>query len=180
MNFQILDKKNHKEIAELFTSVFTSAEGEKEGQLVGNLTLELSSAIDNEEIVCFGVYEKISIVGAIFFTRLRFNEDINTKVYMLAPVAVSTEHQGKGIGQALINHGLNTLKKRSVDIVITYGDPSFYSKVGFEPLSERVIRAPLELSMPAGWQGQSLTAEPIPTINERAICVKAFNDPVYW
>ncbi|CAD7778098.1 MAG: hypothetical protein KIIPBIDF_00975 [Candidatus Methanoperedenaceae archaeon GB50] len=46
---------------------------------------------------------------------------------MLAPVAVSTEHQRKGIGQALINYGLDELKKRSVSIVVTYGDPSFYS-----------------------------------------------------
>jgi predicted N-acetyltransferase YhbS len=99
---------------------------------------------------------------------------------MLAPVAVGAEHQGKGIGQALINYGLNQLKKRSVNAVVTYGDPSFYSKVGFQALSENVIQAPLKLSMPFGWLGQSLTEEPIPTINERPMCVKEFNDPVYW
>ena len=99
---------------------------------------------------------------------------------MLAPVAVSTKHQRIGVGQALINYGLNELKKRSVDIVITYGDPAFYTKVGFQPLSENVIKAPLKLSMPEGWQGQSLTGEPMPTISERSICVEEFNNPVYW
>jgi len=64
--------------------------------------------------------------------------------------------------------------------VVTYGDPSFYSKVGFQPLSENVIQAPLMLSMPEGWLGQSLTKEPIPTVNDRPRCVKEFNDPVYW
>jgi len=53
---------------------------------------------------------------------------------MLAPVAISTEHQGKGVVQALINHGLNELKNRSVAVAITYGDPSYYSKVGFRAL----------------------------------------------
>jgi predicted N-acetyltransferase YhbS len=99
---------------------------------------------------------------------------------MLAPVAVSTEHQGKGVGQALINYGLNELKNRSVAVAVTYGDPSFYSKVGFRALSENVIQAPLKLSMPEGWLGQSLTGEQIPTINERPKCVKEFNKPVYW
>jgi len=178
MNHRILDKNNQKEVTELFTSVFTSSEGEKEGKLIGTLASELSSNIDNDEIICFGAYENESLIGSIFFTRLRFNESI--LVYMLAPVAVSTEHQGKGVGQALINYGLSELKNRSVNVAITYGNPAFYSKVGFEPLSEDVIQAPLALSMPVGWLGQSLTGDPIPTINEQPTCIKEFNDPVYW
>lgn len=178
MNHKNLDKKNQEEVASLFTSVFTASEGEKEGRLIGNLASELSLGIDNREIFCFGTYEEESIIGSVFFTRLRFNDAI--QVYMLAPVAVSTNHQGKGVGQALINYGLNELKNRSVAVVVTYGDPSFYSKVGFQTLSENVIQAPLKLSMPAGWLGQSITEEPIPTVNDRPTCVKEFNNPVYW
>ncbi len=178
MNHKILDKNSKEEVTSLFTSVFTSSEGEKEGRLIGNLASELSSRNDNQEIICFGTYEEESIIGAIFFTRLRFNESI--QVYMLAPVAISTKHKGKGVGQALINFGLNEVKKRSVAVVITYGDPSFYSKVGFQALSENIIQAPLKLSMPEGWLGQSLMEKPIPTINDRPTCVKEFNDPVYW
>ncbi|MEJ2405273.1 MAG: N-acetyltransferase [Candidatus Thiodiazotropha sp.] len=178
MYYQTLDKSKQTEVTELFTSVFASSEGEKEGVLIGNLSSELALSIDNEETICFGVYENESLIGSIFFTRLTFTSSV--QVYMLAPVAVSTEFQGKGIGQALINYGLNELKKRSVSIAVTYGDPSFYSKVGFHALSEKVIQAPLQLSMPFGWLGQSLTGEPIPTISERPVCVKEFNDPVYW
>lgn len=178
MNYQSLEKSKQEEVANLFTSAFTTSEGEKEGMLIGGLSSELASSIDNEEIICFGAYENGSLIGSIFFTRLKFNDPI--QVYMLAPVAVSTEHQGRGIGQALINYGLNELKKRSVSVVVTYGDPSFYSKVGFQALSEEFIQAPQELSMPFGWLGQSLTAEPIPPIDERPTCVKEFNDAVYW
>ncbi len=178
MNHKILDKNSQKEVTSLFTSVFTSSEGEKEGKLIGNLVSKLSSAIDNLEIVCFGTYEEKSIVGSIFFTRLRFDGAI--LVFMLAPVAVSTMHQGKGVGQSLIEYGLNQMKDRSASVAITYGDPSFYSKVGFQPLSENVIQSPLKLSMPGGWLGQSLTAKSIPIINERPTCVKEFSDPAYW
>lgn len=178
MNFQALGNEDQTEIVELFTSAFTSSEGKEEGKLIGQLSARLSSNIDGDEIICFGVYENDSLIGSIFFTRLRFSQPI--MVYMLAPVAVRTEHQGKGIGQALINYGLNELKQRSVNVAITYGDPSFYSKLGFQTLSEDVIQAPLKLSMPAGWQGKSISGEAIPVISERPYCVREFNDPVYW
>lgn len=178
MNYRILDKKSKKEVAGLFRSVFTASEGESEGKLIGTLASELSSNIDNQDIICFGAYENATLIGAIFFTHLGFNKSV--LAYMLAPVAVRTEYQGKGVGQALINYGLSEFKKRSINFAVTYGDPSFYSRVRFEPLSENVIQAPLKLSMPVGWMGQSLTQDPIPTINERPTCVKEFNNPVYW
>jgi len=178
MNYKTLDNNKKNEVTELFSSVFTSSEGEEEGKLLGSLASELCSNIDNDEIICLGAYEKESLIASVFFTRLRFNEPI--PVYLLAPIAVSIEHQGRGVGLALINYGLNELKKRSVSVAVTYGDPSFYSKAGFQPLSENIIKAPVKLSMPEGWQGQSLTAEPIPTNNERPKCVKEFNDPIYW
>lgn len=178
MNCKILDRNNQEELTRLFTAVFTSSEGPKEGRLIGRLASQLASGIDNEEIICIGACEERSVIGAIFFTRLQFNQDI--RIYMLAPVAVSTEHQGKGVGQALINYGLDELRNRSVAAVVTYGDPSFYSRTGFQVLPENVIQAPLKLSMPEGWLGKSLTEQPVPTINERPGCVKEFNDPVYW
>ena len=178
MHHKILDHTSRQEVADLFTAVFTSSEGEQEGKLIGELASKLSSGIDDQEIICIGAYENDSIIGSIFFTRLRFNEAI--RVYMLAPVAVSTGHQGRGVGQALINYGLDELRRRSVDVVVTYGDPAFYAKTGFRPLSENIIKAPQRLSMPIGWLGQSLTGAPIPVLEERPACVREFNDPLYW
>lgn len=178
MKHKALDKNHQEALASLFEESFTSSEGEVEGKLIGKLASELSAEIDNSEIMCFGTYEGASLIGAIFFTRLRFAH--NLQVYMLAPVAVATRHQGRGVGQSLITYGLNALSNRSVAVVITYGDPAFYSKVGFRALPETVIQAPLRLSMPEGWLGQSLTEETIPTIDERPMCVEQFNDPEYW
>jgi predicted N-acetyltransferase YhbS len=178
MNHRILDKSCTEEVTRLFTSVFTASEGEREGRLIGELASELASGIDDREIIGLGAYEGDSLIGAIFFTRLRFKAPIG--VYMLAPVAVSTQHQGQGVGRALIAYGLDELKQRSAAVAVTYGDPAFYSKAGFQPLSESIIQAPRRLSMPQGWLGQSLTGEPIPTIDDRPTCVEAFDDPAYW
>ncbi|MCI5132129.1 MAG: N-acetyltransferase, partial [Candidatus Electrothrix sp. EH2] len=144
----------------------------------GGFASKLSLRIDNQEIICIGTYTQESLIGSIFFTCLRFKEAI--RVYLLAPVAVSTKQQRKGVGQALIGYGLHELKKRSATVVITYGDPLFYSKVGFQALSEKVIKAPRQLSRPEGWLALSLTEEPIPTLNDRPVCVKEFDNPLYW
>ena len=178
MHHKILDKSSQKELANLFNSVFASSEGEEEGALIGSLASELSSSIDNQEIICFATFKGSNIIAAIFFTRLRFQTPV--KIYMLAPVAVSTKFQGKGVGQALINYALNVLKNRSVEVVVTYCNPAFYSKLGFIGLSEALIQAPLNLSMPQGWLGQSLNKSAIPAIEGRPLCVSEFNNPAYW
>jgi len=175
---KVLDKSDRNEVARLFLSVFTSSEGAQEGRRLGNLAAELSSRADNQEIICLGAFEEDALIGSIFFTRLLVNGRVLG--YMLAPVAVDARHQGRGVGRALIEYGLEELKARGVAVVVTYGDPGFYSKVGFETLSENVIQAPLRLSMPEGWLGLSLTDEPIPTVDGRPACVREFHDPVYW
>ena len=175
---KILNQTNEVELVNLFRSVFTASEGDKEGKLLSNLVSELVSAIDNQDVICIGTFQDDILIGSIFFTRLLFSENI--LVYLLAPVAVSIKYQRQGVGKKLIAHGLNELKSRDVKVVITYGDPMYYSKIGFQPLSEAIIQAPLKLSMPEGWLGQSLTEEKIPKIHERPKCVQAFNDPAYW
>lgn len=178
MHHKLLDANNSLEIINIFTSVFTASEGEKEGKLIGSLVSELSLRIDDQQIIGMGAYSEKIIIGVIFFTRLQFSSAI--QAYMLAPVAVSTKHQGKGVGQSLIHYGLKELKNRSVSFVTTYGDPSFYSKVGFQYLSENIIQPPLKPTMPEAWLGRSLCEHPIPSINERPLCVKEFNNSVYW
>ena len=118
------------------------------------------------------------MIGTIFFTRLQFDEPV--EAYMLSPVAVSTAHQGRGVGQALIQFGLNELKNRSATLAVTYGDPAFYSKVGFQALSEELVQAPHPLTMPDGWLGQSLSGEAVPTLKSRPSCVPEFDNPDYW
>ncbi|MHA7880139.1 MAG: GNAT family N-acetyltransferase [Saccharospirillum sp.] len=99
---------------------------------------------------------------------------------MMAPVAVATDYHGRGVGQALINHGLTELKESGVSIVVTYGDINFYSKTGFEPISEALIRAPLALSYPEGWLAQSLDGHEISPIEGKPVCLEPINHRDYW
>lgn len=166
------------EIEALFLSTFTKSEGESEGQLVSSLVRELISDTDSHDLYGFVSVNDEDLVGAIFFSRLTFDDPTNA--FLLSPVAVQSTHQGKGVGQKLISHGLQQLKRDGVSLVITYGDPAFYSKTGFSPLSEELILAPFTLSQPEGWLGQSLSGRCIEQISGRCKCVKAFDNPAYW
>ncbi|NDV61946.1 N-acetyltransferase [Puniceicoccales bacterium CK1056] len=165
-------------IVSLVREVFGSSEGEAEGELIGKLTSDLISGTSETDLHGFVATDGARIIGAILFTRITIRE--NTESFIMAPVAVHCDYQGKGIGQRLIRHGLDTLRKETVQFVISYGDPNYYSKVGFQQISPEVIRPPLKLSLPHGWIGQSLTDESIDKLSGDCICVEALSDPAYW
>jgi len=133
---------------------------------------------DPQDYYCFVATENEQIAGSIIFSRLTFESDVNA--FLLAPVAVHTSYQGKGTGQKLIYFGLNTSKERGVELAFTYGDPKFYARVGFRPISEKIVKAPFILTYPAGWLAQSLVSAEIKPIPGNSKCVEAFNNSEYW
>ncbi|KHT64228.1 acetyltransferase [Photobacterium gaetbulicola] len=178
MYYSIYETSQSETIIELFTQTFSDSEGQNEGKVIGQLVSELLASTKNEDLFTFVARDENEIVGSILFTRLTFESD--KTAFLLAPVAVSTKSQGKGIGQALIKTGLDTLKQHGVDLVFTYGDPSFYTKIGFERITEQEFKAPLPLSYPHGWMAQSLTEQPLAAIAGSSSCVEAFNKPELW
>ncbi|MBK5964551.1 GNAT family N-acetyltransferase [Thiocystis minor] len=167
------------EIIDLFTATFTASEGMEEGALIGSLVLSLLRDTAETDRFVFTAEEDGRIIGGILFSRLTYEQDDRT-VFILAPVAVATDQQGKGIGQRLLTHGLAELRGAGVDIAMTYGDPSFYAKVGFRPISEADAPAPLPLSRPEGWLGQSLTDRTMAPLKGPSRCFEALNDPLFW
>jgi putative acetyltransferase len=185
LTFIPLEREQPSAIAHLFRAAFSDADGPEEGQRVGALVEDLArdlsatdQALGKAEILGFGASRDHDLIGAIFFSRLHFNE--STPVMLLAPVAVSTAHQNQGIGQALIRHGLEALRQTGIRLVLTYGNPAFYGKLGFEPLAVEQIQAPLPLSMPQGWLGFPLTGEGWPILSGQPRCVAALDDPTIW
>ncbi|MDH5926135.1 N-acetyltransferase [Vibrio lentus] len=183
MKFRQYDSSEIETITQLFIQTFTDSEGENEGKTVGKLANDLLTTTDPTELLCFVAEGDASesdstIVGAIIFTPLSFNDEI--KAYLLSPVAVSTQVQKRGIGQQLINFGLQTLKEQGVELAVTYGDPSYYSRVGFEQITVEQIPTPFELSYPHGWLGQSLTGSEIKVASEQSSCVEGLAHAEYW
>ncbi|MGR5408294.1 GNAT family N-acetyltransferase [Vibrio sp. PNB22_8_1] len=162
----------------LFTQTFSDSEGEAEGKTIGALVSDLLTTTPEQELQGFVAKQGERLIAGVLFTPLRFeNGEVG---YLLSPMATLTECQGQGVGQALIRFGLNHLKQQGIEFVFTYGDPSFYSRVGFQQVTEEQFKAPHALSYPHGWLAQSLTNETLMPIAGGSSCAQALDNPVYW
>lgn len=121
--------------------------------------------------------EDNQLIGVVLASRLFFKKPLNA--FIITPVAVHPKHQRRGVGQVLLRFSIDELRRNGVELLMTYGDPSYYCKVGFNPVSTEDIQPPLKLSMPFGWIGQMLDGSALRTNAGRCACVKALDDPRY-
>jgi putative acetyltransferase len=80
--------------------------------------------------------ESDKVVGHIMFSPATVeNNDSIIRGMGLAPLAVVSSHQRKGVGTALIEHGLAMLRETGCPFVIVLGHPDYYLRFGFVPAS---------------------------------------------
>jgi putative acetyltransferase len=178
MKFSLFSESKSQKVIELFKSVFSAAEGEEEGKVIADFVANLISTTKPQDLIGCIAEDNEIIVGCIFFSR--FTVPSGQVAFILSPVAVSTDVQGTGIGQKLIQYGLDHLRSLKVSLAFTYGDPSYYSITGFEQINENIVKAPYPLSQPIGWLAQSLDGQEIQAMTGSTRCVEALNDPGLW
>jgi len=178
LKLSLFGSSQTQEVIELFASVFSASESESEGQIIRGLVTDLIATTESQDLMGCVATSNNRIVGCIFFSRLVVPG--GQAAFILSPVAISTNAQGAGIGQQLINYGLNQLKSLRINLVFTYGDPGYYSKTGFGQISESIVKAPFELSQPEGWLAQSLDGKSIQPMQGSTQCVEALSDQKYW
>ncbi len=83
------------------------------------------------------------IVGHILFSRLAIDAAAGpAAAAALAPVAVHPSHQRRGIGSALVRHGLEACRARGLAAVIVLGHPRYYPRFGFSAAAAGHLDAP--------------------------------------
>lgn len=82
------------------------------------------------------------VVGHILFTPAIITTDNNDKItgMGLAPIAVTPDLQGQGIGSRLVKVGLAILKEQHCPFVIVLGHSRYYPRFGFVPADQHNIR----------------------------------------
>jgi len=78
---------------------------------------------------------EFTVVGHILFSPVSLSCNNDLKIMGLAPMAVSPEHQGKGIGSKLVRAGLERCKQLGYAAVVVLGHPEYYPRFGFLPSS---------------------------------------------
>ena len=79
------------------------------------------------------------VVGHVVCSRAVMGEG---PTVALGPIAVRPDHQGQGIGSALVAAVLVTADQRAEPSVVLLGDPGWYAHFGFETAAAHGIRPP--------------------------------------
>lgn len=79
--------------------------------------------------------ENDTVVGHIMISPVSLTGHPTLKIMGLAPMAVTPEHQRKGIGSALVRAGLEQCRCLGFVAVVVLGHPEYYPRFGFSPSS---------------------------------------------
>lgn len=84
------------------------------------------------------------LVGNIMYTKGKILGDDNQEQIVLCfgPISVLPIYQGMGIGTKLIEYTKKIAKGMGYKAILIYGDPNYYSKVGFIKASKYGIGTP--------------------------------------
>ena len=108
---------------------------EEEAQLVNRLRETASPLIS---LVAEGEQE---IIGHILFTPVTLDSDTNLFLMGLAPMAVNSARQNKGIGTLLARAGIEECRALGAAGLVVLGHPKYYSRFGFSPSANFGIKS---------------------------------------
>jgi putative acetyltransferase len=113
------------------------------GEVVADLVDDLRRLIDDDRGLSLVAEEGSGVIGHVMFTPSLLDAPRQqVVVQVLSPLGVVPEHQRRGVGSALVRHGLQTLAARDVPVVFLEGDPAYYSRFGFAEGAGQDFRKP--------------------------------------
>ncbi len=158
--------------------VHQNAFGQPEGETVSQLAIDILEDKTAQPILSLVAEQNHEIIGNIIFSSVNIEGIKGVSAYILAPLAVTKDHQGKGIGTKLINQGIQTLKTRGAEIVLVLGDPNYYTRTGFK--AGHNLEAPYKLEHPEAWMAQELVEGVLTKTQGTVRCASSLNSPEHW
>ena len=160
--------------------------GDDEGPVIVSLLEEMLDDPTAEPIYSFVAESEKNVVGHVLFTSVTIepardsNDGANAQI--LAPLAVTRDLQGKGIGTQLVNEALLTLSAAGVQVVFVLGYPKYYSRFGFVPAGVRGFQAPYPIpeKNADAWMVVELQADAVESLEGTVKCCAALDHQKYW
>ena len=86
-----------------------------------------------------------NITGCISFWKILIGEQHNEAV-LLGPLAVSPDHQGEGLGRALMEYGIARVRQNGHRLILLVGDAPYYARAGFKqvPVGQITFPGPVD------------------------------------
>ena len=131
----IIREEQSRDVAAIRRVTLDAFDGSAEADLVdtlranGRFKLSLVAELDGE------------VIGHILFTVVTIEDaDPLPRALGLAPLAVLSEFQRKGVGSALMRRSLERCRDLGHDAIVVVGHPEYYPKFGFLPASRYGLR----------------------------------------
>ena len=176
MNIRLAQQTDLDSILQVIETAFS----DEENKVITNLVQELHQETTSPSIKSLVAEVDNQVIGYVSFSPIFLKSDSSISGYILAPLAVSLEHQKQGVGSNLINAGINMLTKVGVGVLLVYGDPAYYGRFGFKEEIGRSFVPPYTLQFPFGWTGMMLNETSIPEQPIQFECVAALSKPDLW
>ena len=132
----IIREEQPGDLAAIRRVILEAFDGPAEADLVeklranGKFRLSLVAELDGQ------------VVGHILFTVVAIEDAAPCpRTLGLAPLAVLSEFQRKGIGSALMHSSLERCREMGHDAIVVVGHPEYYPKFGFLPASQPANRS---------------------------------------
>lgn len=152
--------------------------GGAEGAAVAGLALALLDDASARPLLSLVAELDGELAGHALFSVARIGADKIGNARILAPLAVQPEQQRRGMGGALIRHGLTQLRAAGAKLALVYGDPGYYGRHGFR--AGHAIEPVFKLACPAGWLALELQAGALAGARGKVRCAGPLNDPGHW
>jgi len=176
MNIRLAQETDLVSILKVVETAFS----DEENKVIRNLVQELHQETTSPSIKSLVAELDNQVIGYVSYSPIFLKSESSISGYILAPLAVSPEHQKQGVGSNLINAGIEMLTKDGAGVLLVYGDPAYYGRFGFNEEIGHSFLPPYTLQYPFGWTGMMLNDTPVPEQPIQFECVSALSKPDLW
>jgi putative acetyltransferase len=141
-------------IRHIYAAAFARPENPESVPLEVGIFEALWEAGDVIDELSFTAVKEVGAVGHVTASRATVDSD---SVVAVGPIGVLPEHQGLGIGSALMDALLTAANAAAVPMIVLLGSPHYYSRFGFRPAQELGVISP-EPKWGEAFQARPLTA----------------------
>jgi predicted N-acetyltransferase YhbS len=99
----------------------------------------LREGVDPEPGLSFVAIEDGALRGSVQFWPVFVGHE---RALLLGPLAVETERRGRGMGIQLMQKGIDEARAKGHRAIILMGDPPYYARVDFTPITRGRVRMP--------------------------------------
>jgi putative acetyltransferase len=145
---------DYEAIRHIYAAAFRRPEHPESVPLEVGIFEALWEAGDAIPELSFTALSEVGAVGHVTASRATVATD---SVVAVGPIGVLPEHQGHGIGSALMDALLAAADAADVPMIVLLGSPQYYSRFGFRPAQELGVIPP-EPRWGDAFQARPLTA----------------------